>query len=163
VSVCTLCGLVAAQNDIRLLYKKIEEGADVNFVFGDAYGCPEGYTPLMAAAHRSRLECCKALLRAGADPNFCNSAADLVIFWGIDGGVEIVKLLFEVRLCGANVRTATQGASLAGAVPRGDAHLAARAHWVVPPAARSTGAIWTRTRPRTGLRCPTQRQRASTA
>ena len=99
-------GLVAAQNDIRLLYKKIEEGADVNFVFGDAYGCPEGYTPLMAAAHRSRLECCKALLRAGADPNFCNSAADLVIFWGIDGGVEIVKLLFEVRASGgAGVQT----------------------------------------------------------
>lgn len=26
------------QNDIRLVYKKIEEGADVNFVFGKAYG-----------------------------------------------------------------------------------------------------------------------------
>ena len=82
---------------MRLVYKKIEEGADVNFVFGAAYGAPEGYTPLMAAAHRSRLEACKALLRAGADPNFCNSAGDLVLFWAIDGGVEVVKLLVEVR------------------------------------------------------------------
>jgi hypothetical protein len=92
-----LSRLVASQNDIRLVYKKIEEGADVNFVFGEAYGCPEGYTPLMAAAHRARLECCKALLRAGADPNFMNSASDLVLFWGIDGGVEIIKLLCEAR------------------------------------------------------------------
>ena len=69
----------------------------MNFVFGEAYGCPEGYTPLMAAAHRARLECCKALLRAGADPNFMNSASDLVLFWGIDGGVEIIKLLYEAR------------------------------------------------------------------
>ena len=53
-----------AQNDVRLIYKKIEEGADVNFVFGGAYGCPEGYTPLMSAAHRGRLDACKALLRA---------------------------------------------------------------------------------------------------
>ena len=80
------------------MYKKIEEGADVNFVFGTAYGCPEGYTPLMAAAHRSRLEACKALLRAGADPNYCNAAGDLVLFWATDGGVEIIKLLIEVRL-----------------------------------------------------------------
>ena len=79
------------------MYKKIEEGADVNFVFGLAYGCPEGYTPLMAAAHRSRLEACKALLRAGADPNYCNAAGDLVLFWATDGGVEIIKLLVEVR------------------------------------------------------------------
>ena len=65
---------------------QIEEGADVNFVFGSAYSCNEGYTPLMAAAHRGRYECCKALLRSGADPNFCNNADDIVLFWGIDGG-----------------------------------------------------------------------------
>lgn len=65
---------------------QIEEGADVNFVFGSAYSCKEGYTPLMAAAHRGRYECCKALLRSGADPNFCNNADDVVLFWGIDGG-----------------------------------------------------------------------------
>ena len=41
-------------------------------------GCPEGYTPLMCAAHRGRLESCKALLRSGADPNFMNAAGDLV-------------------------------------------------------------------------------------
>eukprot|EP00955_Chlamydomonas_euryale_P027698 292322-Chlamydomonas_euryale.AAC.13 len=56
------------------VYDKIDAGADVNFVFGVAYSCPEGYTPLMVAAHRGRLECAKALLRAGADPNYVNGA-----------------------------------------------------------------------------------------
>lgn len=74
------------KNDIRQVYKKIEEGADVNFVFGRAYRCPEGYTPLMVACHRGRLECTKALLRAGADPNYMNGAGDLTLFWAIDGG-----------------------------------------------------------------------------
>lgn len=83
------------KNDIKLAYKKIEEGADVNFVFGRAYKCPEGYTPLMVAAHRSRLECCKALLRAGADPNYMNQAGDLTLFWALDGGVEVTKLMVE--------------------------------------------------------------------
>ena len=55
--------------------------------------CPEGYTPLMCAAHRGRLECAKALLRAGADPNWMNAADDLVLFWAIDGGVEMIKLM----------------------------------------------------------------------
>ncbi|KAI3428739.1 hypothetical protein D9Q98_007562 [Chlorella vulgaris] len=83
------------KNDIALVYKKIEEGADVNFVFGRAYRCPEGYTPLMVAAHRGRLECSKALLRAGADPNYINGAHDLTLFWGIDGGVEMIKLFVD--------------------------------------------------------------------
>ena len=42
------------QDDISAVYQKIEEGADVNFVFGSAYSCPEGYTCLMVAAHRGR-------------------------------------------------------------------------------------------------------------
>ena len=67
----------------------------MNFEFGAAYSCKEHYTPLMAAAHRGRYECCKALLRSGADPNYVNKADDLVLFWGIDGGVEIIKLLYE--------------------------------------------------------------------
>ena len=83
------------KNDIKLVYKKIEEGADVNFVFGRAYKCEQGYTPLMCAAHRGRLECAKALLRSGADPNYVNGAGDLTTFWAIDGGVEMIKLLFE--------------------------------------------------------------------
>jgi len=83
------------KNDVKLIYKKIEEGADVNFVFGRAYGCKEGYTPLMAAAHRGRIEAVKALLRSGADPNYINDNGDLTLFWGIDGGVEIIKLLYE--------------------------------------------------------------------
>jgi len=33
-----------------------------------------------------RLECAKALLRAGADPNYMNGAGDLTVFWAIDGG-----------------------------------------------------------------------------
>lgn len=32
----------------------------------------------MCAAHRGRLECAKALLRSGADPNFMNGSGDLV-------------------------------------------------------------------------------------
>lgn len=40
------------KNDIALVYRKIDEGADVDFVFGRAYSCPEGYTPLMVACHR---------------------------------------------------------------------------------------------------------------
>ena len=55
----------------------------------------EGYTPLMVALHRGRLECAKALLRAGADPNYMNGAGDLTLFWAIDGGVECMKLLAE--------------------------------------------------------------------
>lgn len=87
--------MAIVKNDVKLVYKKIQEGADVNFVFGSAYSCKEGYTPLMAAAHRGRYECCKALLRSGADPNYVNNADDIVMFWAIDGGVEIIKLLYE--------------------------------------------------------------------
>ncbi|DBA65967.1 hypothetical protein WJX79_002269 [Trebouxia sp. C0005] len=83
------------KNDIRTVYQKISEGADVNFVFGPAYQCRAGYTPLMVASHRGRLECAKALLRAGADPNYTNGADDLTLFWGVDGGVEMIKLLHE--------------------------------------------------------------------
>ncbi len=36
------------------VYELIEADADVNFVFGQVYSCPEGYTPLMVAAHRDR-------------------------------------------------------------------------------------------------------------
>lgn len=39
-------------DDVKKVYQKIQEGADVNFVFGRAYRSPEGYTPLMVAAHR---------------------------------------------------------------------------------------------------------------
>lgn len=46
----------------------------------------------MVALHRGRLECAKALLRAGADPNYVNHAGDHSMFWAIDGGVEIIKL-----------------------------------------------------------------------
>ena len=46
------CYNAIVKNDIRKVYKKIDEGADVNFVFGEAYRCYEGYTMLMTAAHR---------------------------------------------------------------------------------------------------------------
>ena len=138
--------MAIVKNDLNKVYTYIEEGADVNFVFGDQYSAPEGYTPLMIAAHRAsprarrappperapgrtsedhraladppsacpayapavgatracraecaggRLEAAKALLRAGADPNYLNNAGDTVLFWGIDGGIEIIKLLVE--------------------------------------------------------------------
>ena len=66
------------KNDVKLVYKKIEEGADVNFEFGRAYGSKE-----------------KALLRSGADPNYKNHVGDLTLFWAIDGGPEMVKILYE--------------------------------------------------------------------
>lgn len=45
--------------------------------------------------HRGHLECARALLRAGADPNFTNKASDLTFFWAIDGGVEMIKLFID--------------------------------------------------------------------
>ena len=106
------------KNDIKLVYKKIEEGADVNFVFGEAYKCPEGYTPLMAAAHRGRLECARALLRAGADPNFRNENNDLCVFWAIDGGVEMIKLFVEYG-ADLNARTEKDWTALSYSVAKG--------------------------------------------
>ena len=44
---------------------------------------------------RGHLAAAKALLRAGADPNYMNQASDLTLFWGIDGGVEMIKLLHQ--------------------------------------------------------------------
>ena len=46
----------------------------------------------MVAAHRGRLECARALLRAGADPDFVNGAGDLAVFWAVDGGAEMIQL-----------------------------------------------------------------------
>lgn len=75
------------------VYACIQRGADVNFVFAKAYKCTPGYTPLMVAAHRNRLHCAVALLRAGADPNYCNAYGDHVVFWAIDGSPEMIQLL----------------------------------------------------------------------
>ena len=47
----------------------------------------------MVACHRGRLECARALLRAGADPNWQNGRGDFTLFWAIDGGVDMIKLL----------------------------------------------------------------------
>ncbi len=43
-------------------------------------------------------------MRAGADPNYMNNVGDLVLFWAIDGGVEIIKLMHEY---GADLDTRT--------------------------------------------------------
>ena len=61
----------------------------------EAYNAPNGYTPLMSACHRGRVEAAKALLRSGADPNYENDAGDLTLFWGIDGGIELIKVLLQ--------------------------------------------------------------------
>lgn len=79
-------------DDVPAVYRKLEQGADPNFEFGLAYKSREGYSHLMVAAHRGRLEAAKALLRAGADPNHVNRAGDAALFWAIDGGVEMIKL-----------------------------------------------------------------------
>ena len=48
-----------------------------------------------APACRGRYECARALLRAGADPNYINAGHDLTVFWAIDGGVDMTRLLHE--------------------------------------------------------------------
>ncbi len=47
----------------------------------------------MVAAHRGRLECARALLRAGADPNFVNTAGGLVRGRTHRGGHGVHRLL----------------------------------------------------------------------
>ena len=94
-------------DDIDAVYKALEDGADPNWEFGLAYKSQEGYTPLMAAAHRGRLAAATALLRAGADPNHVNTGGDAALFWAIDGGVEMTQLFVRY------------GASLDAACPRG--------------------------------------------
>ena len=79
------------------VYRKIQEGADVNFVFGRAYSSLEGYTPLMAAAHRGHLESARALLRAGADPNYINGWAPLLSSPPTaNGGHSLLRHMHEV-------------------------------------------------------------------
>lgn len=124
------------------MYKKVEEGGDVNFVFGAAYGCPEGYTPLMCAAHRGRLEAARALLRAGADPNFANAAGDLVLFWAVDGGVEMVKLLVEARVGASQGEARGQGKPLP--CPRGPVSTPTHRPRLCLPPPHSTARTWTR-------------------
>lgn len=83
-------------DDVPAIYRKLEEGADPNHEFGLAYRSREGYTPLMVAAHRGRLEAAKALLRAGADPNHVTRGGrDSAFFWAIDGGVEMIALFVD--------------------------------------------------------------------
>ena len=82
-------------DDLPTVYRKLEEGADPNFEFGLSYKSKEGYSLLMVAAHRGRLEVAKALLRAGADPNHSNKAGDAALFWAVDGGVEMIRLFVE--------------------------------------------------------------------
>ena len=82
-------------DDVPAVYQKLEQGADPNFEFGLAYRSKEGYSLLMVAAHRGRLEAAKALLRAGADPNHVTRGGDAALFWAIDGGVEMIKLFVE--------------------------------------------------------------------
>jgi len=83
-------------DDVPQIYKKLEEGADPNHEFGLSYKSREGYTLLMVAAHRGRLEAAKALLRAGADPNHVTRGGkDSAFFWAIDGGVEMISLFID--------------------------------------------------------------------
>ena len=94
-------------DDIDGVYKALEDGADPGWEFGLAYKSREGYTPLMAAAHRGHLAAATALLRAGADPNHVNAGGDAALFWAIDGGVGMTQLFIRY------------GASLDASCPRG--------------------------------------------
>lgn len=79
-------------DDVDAVYAALDAGADPGFEFGAAYRSPEGYTPLMAAAHRGRLAAATALLRAGADPNHVTAGGDAALFWAVDGGVDMIQL-----------------------------------------------------------------------
>eukprot|EP00854_Cymbomonas_tetramitiformis_P025431 gene25431-31058_t len=83
------------ESDLQGVYNSIEKCADVNFVFGTRYGCTDGFTPLMSACYRGNADAVKALLRAGADPNYVNEADELTLFWAIDGGADILRLLCD--------------------------------------------------------------------
>ena len=64
-------------------------------------------SPIFAATESDE----RALLRSGADPNFINSNGDATIFWAIDGGPELVKLLYDYG-ADLNVRTAKDATPL---------------------------------------------------
>lgn len=85
----------ARMDDVKGIMTALEEGAEVDFEFGTKYGAPEGYTALMSACARGRRAAARALLQAGADPNFVNTWGELVVFWAIDGGEKMVELLVE--------------------------------------------------------------------
>ncbi len=53
--------------------------ADVNFVFGTKYSCPEGYTPLMVAAHRNRQACTHTHTHTHTRLRVCRAACVLVL------------------------------------------------------------------------------------
>ena len=53
------------------------------------------HTEAGQSLRRGRYECARALLRAGADPNYTNGGHDLTVFWAIDGGVDMTRLLHE--------------------------------------------------------------------
>ncbi|CAG9462767.1 unnamed protein product [Pedinophyceae sp. YPF-701] len=107
-----------ARGEVKGVYEKLAEGADPNFVFGAAYSCPAGYTPLMAAAHRGHVEIARALLRAGADPNFQNGAGDLALFWAIDGGPEMIQLFVDYG-CELDKETPKGWTALSYAIAKG--------------------------------------------
>lgn len=87
--------LAARRDDVAGIMAALEQGAEVDFEFGSRYGAPEGYTALMSACARGRLASARALLQAGADPNFVSSWGELVAFWAIDAGKEMIELLVE--------------------------------------------------------------------
>lgn len=64
----------------------------------------------MCAAHRGRLECAKALLRSGADPNYMNNNGDLV---RTTGGL-LTERSWSLAVACAELQLRSQPAVLSG-------------------------------------------------
>ena len=131
ISACTPLKLAAdTGNRAMLALLLAHEGIDVNFEqddedeAGDEDGEREGGEPVSAlylAGYAGHLECCKALLEAGADPECADEDECGVLYnAAVDGRPELVKLLIAH---GADVNAAADDGSTPLFVARKGRHL----------------------------------------
>jgi ankyrin repeat protein len=85
----TLCW-AAKNNDLALLSRLLEDGADIDARDG------RGYSPLMLAAYAGHADAVALLLDHGADPDSCDHAGNSVLLgvaW--KGNLPLVQRLLE--------------------------------------------------------------------
>ena len=102
----------AKAGDLAAVEALIRLGADVNGVDTTPYSRFQNTTPLSIACTNLRLDCVKALLDAGADPNFRGGEDDRGAFFRLVRGIErynseqerdkviskLIKMLFDAGL-----------------------------------------------------------------